>query len=206
MSASKGSTGGGSIVDILAHLNQYRGFNPIPHPVRAFLKDDGGESNITGDYSVATGVGETEFFYQAPAERVVFLNEMIGFVLDATVTWANEKYGAITLANGFSFKVMDGDTLIHDINAGVPIRSNADASAHCFNSDYPVITTGTVDARTMRFDFARAGAPVLLKAGWRLVMTASDKMDGLDQHSWKVIGDMYQIDVEGRVQPPVGQP
>lgn len=193
------------MIGILEHVDRFKAGNPFPESVRDFLRADGtGTENIIGNHAATAQA----YYYACPEDRLVFVHEIIGFILDTTVGWSAVKYGAITLSNGYLLRVVRGEgaqlEVIHDFQKGRVVKTNGDLHSHVHRIRFPA-WTGTIDSLSALYALGESGAPQPMRPGERIELIANDDFSGLDVHTWKIIGCAYQIEDNGSIQPPVGQ-
>jgi len=188
------------MLNVLDHFDRFKPGNPLPEPIRKLLRKDGdGITTCIADYS---GVNATEFYYECPDDRIALINELIVDVQQVG-TWTVAKYGGISaLTTGAKIQVREGEsTVVHDLFDGAVVKTNADWQAHVHRLDYVQWSAATQSLKLL-FNFAASGVPVLLRPGQRLTFVADDDFDGLDSHTFKATGYLYQRDGQ-LVQPPV---
>lgn len=166
---------------------------PDPYPtadryIYRFLDTNGngtGTKNAVGDYSVAA----EEFHIQPPVSLRYSLYRMIVCIED-TAGMRAEYYGdlASALTNGIKVSVDDGAaTELCDLTDGDPVKSNAGWGRHCFDVDVKTWGAGN-ELLLVRWTFSKAGAPVFLQEGHRLIVTLNDDLTGLVSHNFMVQG------------------
>lgn len=145
--------------------------------------DGTGDIDASGDYST---IGQN-FFYTCPNDvKFVTIERMIIHYEDVG-NFDADKYGNnITIANGVEVRVEKrGETV--DLTAGRPVQTNAhwgEMTYDTFHSDYG---TGN-DFLTVRWTFAKSGAPVKLYPGEKFIVYLSDDFSGLVEQLFKIQG------------------
>ena len=79
------------------------------------------------------------------------------------------------------------DVVLLDLTDGLPIKKNADFGRVCYDQKISNIGAGT-DIIQVRWTFARAGAPLKMEDGDKLVITFNDDFTGLTDHTFMVQG------------------
>ena len=147
--------------------------------------DGSGTKVATGDYSTPD-----EFLISAGTDTLK-IERMIVYIEDGAAT-AYNKYGAMNaLTNGIRIRVKNSSgTFIADLDDGLPIKTNGQWGRLCYDS---TILGG--NSVTVRWTFAKAGQPLTLWPGDSLVVTLSDSMTGLTDHTFRVQG--YKASSDG---------
>lgn len=159
----------------------------IPAPIQAFLKLDGtGTSEVTGDYSSTPGT-----FRAGPPAGEVWAIYRTLIYLEGVGQFAAAKYGPLdALDPGIPIKVYRGSTgESYDLTDGLPLKTAADISRHCFDVAYLAWGVGA-NSITARWTFRRGGSPIALVGdlGDRVQLVAADDFSGLGSHTFKLNG------------------
>jgi hypothetical protein len=156
--------------------------------------DGTGNHHATGDYSDATGAGETIFKVKPGAGEIFSIERMIVFIrTDGKIT--ADKYGiAITLINGIILKSIrdtpaDAPVEVWDITDGDPILTNSDWKKLCHDeilSDYGAPNTG--QNLSYRYTFSKDGHPMVLEGdnGEELQIILNDDYTDLVDHTFRI--------------------
>jgi hypothetical protein len=158
--------------------------------------DGTGDTEVIGDYSVTPGI--FEFIAPADTDRTAEVVRMIVSIRD-TGMFDAETYGnGITLTNGLTMSIRNGDgSHLEDVFA-FPIRSNADWASHVGPFGADVKTWGQGDEfLVLRWTFADymgtgSAGPMVLQPGQRLRLTAADDLSGLVSHRFVLEGHRGQ--------------
>jgi len=159
-----------------------------PNPARMiyrFLDTDGdgtGSKDHIGDMTA------TDILYIADADCV--LTRLIIYVEDGSGFKA-DLYGLLTaLTNGWALKIRDGaDAEVLDLTDGVVVKTNSRIGAFCFDVDVKSWGVGVGnEGLVARWTFEKAGSPLYLPAGYRLVVELNDNFTGLVHHTFQVQG------------------
>ena len=147
---------------------------------------NGSTTNANGDYS---GAGDDEFFYQATEPTSI--ERMIISLEDTTGMQANE-YGDTGSALGEGIlvyhKAVEGNVVV-DLTGGVPITTNSNWGALCFDVDVKSWgTTPTNELLLVRWTFSRSGVPLILEVGERISVLVRDSLVGLVSHRFLIQG------------------
>jgi hypothetical protein len=146
-------------------------------------------TDASSDYSSSAA----DFFIEAPAngqDRYV-LHRIIVYLRDTGSIDAAGFGAGSALTNGILLRVIDGnaspETVLLDLTDGAPIRINGHWSRHCY--DTQVATWGTGDEiLSARWTFAKAGSPLVLEPGHKLVATMRDNLSVLVEFTLAVQG------------------
>jgi hypothetical protein len=163
----------------------------LPSHINQFLDTTGdgtGTIGATGDWSLSS----EEFIYQVPSGKIAEIQRMIICIGDDTQVGTDKYGGATALTNGITIKLTKSDgTLIQFLNNGGlhPIKTSADWAKLCY--DFKIYDTGTgqnTDYALYRWTFSRAGMPLVLSDGDKLVVTLNDNFTPLTDHRFLVEG------------------
>lgn len=144
-----------------------------------FASDDGlltGDKSINKNYS-GSGVGTKEYYIEAQPGEQILVYRLLVHVVDSG-SFDSGSYGnGITLANGIEFFFETGGIKLK-IGNGFPVKTNVDWGRYCYDVNISKYGLGN-ESLDARWTFAKAGAPVTLKAGDKLGVRVSDDMSGL---------------------------
>ncbi|MEW8120070.1 MAG: hypothetical protein AB2792_23160 [Candidatus Thiodiazotropha sp.] len=143
--------------------------------------DGTGTTNANGDYSSSV----TEFYITPSGNDPYNVSRVIIGVEDTSGFQAQE-YGNLgsALTNGIEVKCIDEhDRVFNDLTAGIPIKTNAQWAAACFDAELKTWGAGD-ELLGVRWTFAKAGVPVLLKPGERLSFLLNDDLTGIVAHTF----------------------
>lgn len=150
--------------------------------------DGTGTKNATGDYSVTP-----ETFYIAPAAGEVFRINRLLILVEDTAGMEADEYGNLgsALANGITARVHNGTATVVDLTDGIPITTNAEWGALCYDVDLKTWGTGN-EFLLVRWTLAAAGVPIRLDgdATEALELVLNDNLTGLVAH--KFLAQGYQ--------------
>jgi hypothetical protein len=157
-----------------------------------FLEDPTA-SPIARDASANYAITPADFILQCPAagqDRYV-LHRLIAYIRDTGAIDATGFGNGAALTNGILLRVIDGNTspeaVLLDLTDGEPIKQNGHWSRHCY--DVQAQTWGTGDEfLSARWTFAKAGSPLVLEPGHKLVATMQDDLSGLNEFTLTVQG------------------
>jgi hypothetical protein len=157
--------------------------------INQYLDDNGdgtGNKNANGNYSGAV----ENFYYESRGYSTI--HRMIVSIEDGQNMRA-EYYAALNapLTNGILVKIVDSDlTEIIDITDNIPIVSNAQWGALCYDVD--IKTWGAGDEVLLaRWTFSAAGIdPISLSPGQSLRVILNDDFTGLVRHGFKIQGQI----------------
>jgi len=146
--------------------------------------DGSGTKNANGDYSGA----EEIFFIAPPAGSTYDIARLIISAYDTTGMQAQE-YGnlATALDPGIVVRVSNGDGVINDLTDGVPIKTNAEWGALCYDVDVKSWGSGN-ELLVVRWTFAKSGIDVHLGSSEKLEVVLNDDFEGLLSHRFMVQG------------------
>jgi hypothetical protein len=137
----------------------------------------------------ASANGTTPVFYCASVNT--YLRRIIFFIED-TKGMEPEEYGNLgaALSSGYSLKVWNsaGGSATHDICNGLPITTNAEVGALCYDVDLKSWTNTTNEVALARLTFEKSGEPLWLKPKSRLVIDLVDNFSGLIDHRFLIQG------------------
>ncbi len=158
--------------------------------IRRFLDVDGdgtGVNDAIGDYS---RMAEAEAFYiQPPAGTIYIIERMIVFVEDAG-TFDSGSYGnGITLATGVVVRIQNDSGTLHDLTAGIAIKTNPQWGQCCYDAVVSKYGSGN-ESLSVRWTFAKGGYPLRLIGdnNERLEILLHDDFTDLVQHTFKIEG------------------
>lgn len=163
----------------------------MPSPEAAYYRfldtngDGTGTQNAVGDYSVTP----QEFYFEPDVDAKI--HRMIIHIED-TSGFQAQDYGNITggLTNGYSLSVRDNGNEILDLCDGLLIQTNAEIGRYCYDVDVKTWGAGN-EALQARWTFDKAGAPLVINAGYRLSITLNDDLTGLIEHYFMIQGYRY---------------
>ena len=145
--------------------------------------DGTGTTNVNGNYSGAAD----DFYYQAPAGKIVELHRMIIGIEDTSGATAT-KYGniaALSVGIDINIKEEDDDLILNLTPA--KIKTNAWWGGYCYDVDLKTWGSGN-ELLVVRWTFSKSGKPIKLPAGSKLVVTVNDDLTGLINHNFLVQG------------------
>lgn len=134
---------------------------------------------------------QVDFKITCPEGKLLELQRMIVYVTDVGKLQV-DKYGKdIVMTNGITCEVRDplGAPLI-DMFDGIPVKTNMDWSAICY--DTLITNGGTQDVSSMsvRWTFSETGQRLALRSGESLVVTINDNLSALTDHRFFVQGEV----------------
>jgi len=145
---------------------------------------NGTTTSANGNYSAA---GDDEFFYQATEASSI--HRLIVSAYDTAGMQAQE-YGNIGAALGEGILVyhkgVAGDTIV-DLTGGVPITTNAEWGALCYDVDVKTWGSGN-ELLVVRWTFANTGVPLILEKGERISVLVRDDLTGLLEQRFLIQG------------------
>lgn len=148
--------------------------------------DGSGTILATGDYSSTSD----DFIYQVPSSKIAILQRLIITIGDGSNP-RPDRYGQnLIITNGMNIKLTESDdtliTYLGHSNAH-PIITNANWASLCYDMSFH--TVGSGDNYVMfRWTFSKAGMPLILSDGDKLVITLNDDFTGLTDHRFMVQG------------------
>lgn len=141
--------------------------------------DGTGTTNAIGDYDTTP----TKFMFKP--NRTCAIYRVIVAITDAAAR-NGDRYGDLAggLPNGVRLYVEGANGIEYELT-GFPVKTNSDWKAHCHDMELPG-TTGGNDTITVRWTFAKHGAPVRLEGGRGQFISVSltDDMTGLIAHTF----------------------
>lgn len=152
----------------------------------ADINGDGtGSDNANGDYSGA----EEIFYIEPPAGEIWRVARMIVHIEDATAMWAARYGGEAALGTGVVVRVQDDSGTIIDLTDAIPVKTNAQWAAMCFDVDVKAWGTGT-ELLAVRWTFTKAGQFIRLDgdSNERLEIVLNDDLRGLISHRFFIQG------------------
>jgi hypothetical protein len=153
--------------------------------------DGSGTDNFIGNHAA------TEAYIQPAAEQIFYLHLLIVSLEDGSGMKA-EQYGLLAaLTNGVQIREEDSAGTITDFTDGVPIKTNAQWAALCYDADIKDWgTSPTQELFVARYTFANHGRGIYLDGdrGGKLVVALNDNFTGLISHRFLVEGYIYRID------------
>ena len=170
----------------MAEHSVYAGGKPI-RPERMQLKylSNGSTTNAIGNYGTLEQFKITciQSSQQLHIRRMLVYYEDVG-------QFVTNKYGYdLVLANGINIVVRNADdSLVTELNDGIPIQTNSQWSALCYDTrpdDYGAGPNGTL---AVRWTFGESGKNVSLSPGQYLAAELQDDFTGLLSHTFMVQG------------------
>lgn len=149
--------------------------------------DGTGTKDAIGNYSNA-GSGVEHFYFQA--KGYADIHRMIVHYEDG-VGMRAERYGSLAsaLTNGILIKVLDSDlSELLDITDYIPIKSNSDWARIAYDVQLLAWGAGN-ESIGARLTFTRAGGPIRLEPGQRLVVILNDDFTGLVDQYFMIQGE-----------------
>lgn len=134
-------------------------------------------SSVAKVYKYTVGAGDT-----------LELERMIVFIKD-TGTFDADLYGnGAVLTNGILVKVVyaDGSDDL-DLLDGLPIKTNGEWQGLCHDFNHNKIGTGD-EVASVRWTFAKSGAPLVLETGDSFQVTIQDNLTVLTDHRFQIQG------------------
>jgi hypothetical protein len=168
--------------------------NSVRTHIYRYLANSLGEKLMNKNYvsTSASANGSKVFFYSASTS--VELSRILFFIED-TKGMEPEVYGnlASALGVGYSLEVYNsaGGSAELDICDGLPITTNGELGALCYDVDIMNWTNTTNEAVVARLTFSKAGKPLFLTPGKRFQVTLAHDLSGLIDHRMMLQG--YQI-------------
>ena len=151
--------------------------------VYAYLMN--GSIQGVGDYSSAPH----ELTYTCRTGRQnLHIERMIVYIEDVG-SFPTDKYGYnVVLTNGIHVAVHSADeTEQVDLDGGQNIFTNAQWAAVCYDVNFLNLGSGN-DSLSVRWTFANAGSPIILKSGEHFTVTLNDDFTGLEAHTFMIQG------------------
>lgn len=144
--------------------------------------DGTGTKNANGNYSITPD--EFKFVPGDPCE----IHRMIVCAEDTSGMQASE-YGNLgsALTNGVKISVERAGVEILDLTDGITIKTNAGWGSICYDADVKTWGAGN-ELLTVRWTFAKTGAPLTLSNGEELIVTLNDDFTGLISHYFMIHG------------------
>ena len=138
------------------------------------------EANVNGS------VTPVVFSYTAP--QWCAIERMIVSIED-TGTVGADDYGAIAsgLSNGIDVELVNSGTTT-DILDGLPVQTNLDWAALCYDATEPTFSGGGNKAVVVRWTFAKSGAPLRLIKDDVFRIRINDNCTGLIRHRFQIQG------------------
>lgn len=144
--------------------------------------------NGTGTYEQASDYSVTPGRFWVEYAEPVVINRMIGSYEDNQSIAASEYGAGPALTNGIKISIEDAnDDEIVDLIEGRTVKTNADWTSFCYDASPIDYGTGA-NYMAIRWTFGRTGMPLILEAGWKLIMTISDDLSGLTSHTFQAQG------------------
>ena len=160
-------------------------------PIYCHLTDDGLVPDATNYKADVNGSSIAVPFSRGPADNdeIWAVHRMILMLESCTAPQASEYGDIATLANGVTLKVMSGSNVITDLTDAVPVKSNANWGAHCYDVSYSGFAAGTFYT-LVRWTFSHAGRPLILDGftNEQLVFTVNDDLSTLVSHTAQIQG------------------
>ena len=147
--------------------------------------DGTGAKVATGDHSAGQ-----HFKVSNPlaSDNVIAINRMIVRIADTGPLSADKYGGLAALSNGVEVLLLDGSgATFKDLTDGLPIKTNGEWARVCHDVTIDRFGAGKHYV-SVRWTFARAGQPVLLKPGWALAVNLQDDFTGLEDHTFQFQG------------------
>jgi hypothetical protein len=146
--------------------------------------DGSGTKQAIGNYA-----GGEEFYIQPPAGQVYILARMMVQIRDAGPISADNYGGLAALTNGVSVDVKDASGSLLDLVDGLPVKTNAEWGAHCYDSEPDTYGSGN-DYVSVRWTFEKGKHVIILRGDFaeRFAVTLNDNLTGLVAHTFKVHG------------------
>jgi hypothetical protein len=165
--------------------------NTVRTHIYRYLANDLGEKLMNKNYAStsASANGSKVFYYSASTS--VELTRILFYVTD-TKGMEPEEYGNIgsALATGYFLQVWNsaGGSAQLDLCDGLPLKTNGEIGALCYDVSIMSWTNTTNEAVVARFTFERAGKALYLTPGMRFQVTFSDDLSGLIDHRMMLQG------------------
>lgn len=152
--------------------------------------DGTGTKEALGDYS---GMAQEIFYIQPPVNTTFVLSRMIVQIED-NGGFDSGLYGnSITLTNGIVVRVSDDMSVLTALTDTIPILTNSDWAAYCYDVALSEYGTGNNYAH-VRWTFARSGQPLILRGNYneRLEVVLNDDFSDLVGHRFQVQGYSFE--------------
>jgi len=148
--------------------------------------DGSGTKEGISDYSSTPGILRI-----APGAGEVFRIARLIVSIEDTAGFAATGYGDVAgeLTNGITVRVHDGTSLLMDLTDGVPLVSNADWSARCYDADVKTWGSGN-DLLAVRWTFTKSGQYIRLDGdeSEEFQVYLNDDFTGLVSHRFLIQG------------------
>jgi hypothetical protein len=171
--------------------------NSVKTHIYRYLTNDAGERIMNKNYESASASanGSKVFYYCASTS--VELSRMLFYIQDGVTgaDMAPGEYGNLgsALSAGYTLHVWNsanGSSEL-DITDTIPVKTNGDLSALCYDVTLMNWATTGSQVVTARFTFAKTGKPLFLEPKNVFRVGFSDDLSGLLDHRMQVQG--YQI-------------
>jgi hypothetical protein len=158
----------------------------LPRWFSHFAGTSGNDNTI--DASVNGSATAADFYVQAPSDEKWLVNRMLVQLIDESTMEPEGDYGSLgsALTNGILIWREDADgTKVHDIvGSANPIKENADWTSYTHDVEVQNWDNTTNEAMSVRWDFAAAGAPIVLQPGEKIIVRVNDDLSNLIEHSF----------------------
>lgn len=165
------------------------------YPLFSRYLDTNGDGTGTEDF--IGNQASVEAYIQPPADKIFYIARMIVSIEDGSGMKA-EQYGNLSaLTNGIEIKIQDSQGVVSDLTGGVPIKTNAQWGALCFDVDIKDWgTSPTQELLVARYTFERSGRGLFLNAdfGDKLSVLLNDNFTGLISQKFLVQGYIWRMD------------
>lgn len=157
-------------------------------PFFRFLDTVGdGTGTINGNLDYSGAAADLKYIAPGPGVNVA---RMIITVEDATGMRA-ERYGSLgaALTNGIKLIHLNVDgTDRHDLTNGLPIKTNAQWGAYCYDVELKEWGAGN-EFLLVRWTFEKAGSGIHLHPNEALAVRLNDDLRGLVNHNFQIQGE-----------------
>ena len=145
---------------------------------------EGTSANSSGTWSVT--VQPDYLGFRATGNLII---GALGVHIEDTTGFQNVDYGNMSaLTNGIVVEVVDAaDAVIDLLTDRIPVKNNGQWGIHAYDVRVDDWGSGNEQLQ-VRWDFARAGQPLLLKRGEALRVYLNDDLSGLISHVFTIHG------------------
>jgi len=170
---------------------------PTPRPFSVFAGSAGNDDTYN---AIDAHVAETDYYITPPAGQVWEIHRMIATIYDTKGLEAEKYTAAAALAqplNLYLSKYNSEGTLVETLLTAEGITQLHQWAHYCHDVTLQGWTNATNEAVTVRWTFAKAGAPYILHAGEKLIVrfTAGATCAALLAHHFAFQGvNLAQLD------------
>lgn len=164
--------------------------------IYSFLTADGAtDGNLNLDWEDDAPTSSTTVAtYVCPADYIAKIHRVIIEIQDTGVIGVGLYGAASGLTNGWGLGVYDTDgTLLIDLCDGHRIKTNGDIAGMCYDTTFNNAGAGNLGYINARWTFAKAGQPIVLKAGQYIGLLLEDDYSDLAQHRFFLQGGLTKV-------------